>query len=614
MTGNRLAVSYEENAGLKLPTLQLGLFHDFGIEIPREVANVYYDDAIIIDVEAGSGTIAGTNPRACLIAVYRFLREIGCRWIRPGSDGEIVPSKRLADMTARVSEHASLRHRGIVIEGASSSENVADMIEWLPKLGFNSYFIQFKNAYPFFYQWYAHVHNPTLSPEPFTLDDAKSITRKLEQEIKKRGLLFHAVGHGWTCESLRIPALGRKEEDISIPPNMAHYLAETGGKREFWKGNPVNTNLCYSNDEARRVMVDHIAEYLEQNGDIDLLHVWLADDYNNHCECRSCAEHSPTDLYVKLLNELDQELTNREIQAKIVFLLYFELLWAPETNTIVNPDRFMLMFAPISRTFAKSFADMPVAGSVPEFVRNHIKLPQSVEQNVAFLRDWQRQFPGEGFDFDYPLGRAHYGDPGYMRISEVISSDIRSLGQLGLNGYLSCQEQRAFLPTALPNYVMGLKLWNSGLEFGTIADDYFQYAFGPDWSECKQYLSDLSSLFDIEYWCGQKEWRDKELAEKLGRVEPTVNRFKAVIERNREMDNAVWKKSWIYLDYHAEYAVLFAQTLMAKALEDEELAKRRWDVLVGYLQRNELALQPVFDVFRFIQIGEWKLKFRSTLL
>lgn len=51
---------------------------------------------------------------------------------------------------------ASLRHRGVCIEGADSLENILDFIDWLPKMGYNSFFLQFKLPYTFMARWYHH--------------------------------------------------------------------------------------------------------------------------------------------------------------------------------------------------------------------------------------------------------------------------------------------------------------------------------------------------------------------------------------------------------------------------------------------------------------------------
>ena len=54
-----------------------------GVTAP-EVADARMDDAIFIDVTGERGVIAGNNPRSVLLAVYRYLTEVGCRWVRPG--------------------------------------------------------------------------------------------------------------------------------------------------------------------------------------------------------------------------------------------------------------------------------------------------------------------------------------------------------------------------------------------------------------------------------------------------------------------------------------------------------------------------------------------------
>ena len=63
----------------------------------------------------------------------------------------------------KLRERPAYRHRGVCIEGAVSWEHVRDMVAWLPKLGFNAYFIQFREAYNFFQRWYEHEANPLLA-------------------------------------------------------------------------------------------------------------------------------------------------------------------------------------------------------------------------------------------------------------------------------------------------------------------------------------------------------------------------------------------------------------------------------------------------------------------
>ena len=47
----------------------------------KPVADRSLDDAICIEVEDFCGFITGANERAVLIAVYRFLKELGVKWL-----------------------------------------------------------------------------------------------------------------------------------------------------------------------------------------------------------------------------------------------------------------------------------------------------------------------------------------------------------------------------------------------------------------------------------------------------------------------------------------------------------------------------------------------------
>ena len=61
-----------------------------GIRLKNAASGHPFDDRITIDVEKGKGTIEGSNERAVLIGVYKFFYELGCRFVRPGKDGEIL--------------------------------------------------------------------------------------------------------------------------------------------------------------------------------------------------------------------------------------------------------------------------------------------------------------------------------------------------------------------------------------------------------------------------------------------------------------------------------------------------------------------------------------------
>lgn len=587
----------------------VGLMEDLVPEAVLAVKDPGLDDGILIDAGEEGAVIAGVNPRSTLIAVYRFLYELGFRWIRPGNDGVFVPEQvRLPEIRVHIRETASCRHRGVCIEGAASLENVLDMIDWLPKIGCNSYFLQFEDATVFLNRWYGHVNNPDLPARAESPERTREMTGQMIREIKKRGMLLHAMGHGWTtkCMGLQDNGWEKSEGDRAID----WMLAEVDGKRQLFGGIPTNTNLCYSSPQVQERFAQAVVEYAAGHPEVDYLHVWLADAYNNQCECDRCRTRIPTDWYVRILNRIDRKLEQRGLPTRIVVLAYQELLWPPEKEQLIHPDRFVLMFAPISRSFEKSCRQMGKIPPIPPYRRNRIALPERLEENVAFLQQWKKQFAGDSFDYDYHLGRAHYGDPGYAKISAVLADDIRYLKELDLNGLILCQEQRISFPTALPNYVSGLLLWNSSLDEKAVAEDYAVHCFGTGWEACCRYLRAISEAFDMDVWNGKNH---ADSARALARLEAFLQEFPRLAEetfRQEPKGQACQLRSWEILKAHRRYVELLAKAMQQKLLGRQEEADRAWSAFVEEIRRREEELQPYLDVYRVIEVGENYAGFR----
>ncbi|NLC57155.1 MAG: DUF4838 domain-containing protein [Armatimonadetes bacterium] len=587
------------------PAIQVGTFADFPGRVTPRSSGHPFDDEIFIDAGPEGVLIAGVNPRSALLAAYRFLTELGCRWVRPGADGEYLPP--IADPFARrihLQETPSYRHRGLCIEGAVSWEHVRDLIDWLPKVGMSAYFVQFREAYQFFVRWYQHEFNPLMPKEPFTLEDARRYTRQIADEMRKRGLILHMVGHGWTCEPFGVAGLGWFAYTDPVPQSYYDICAEINGKRDLWGGIPLNTNLCYGNPAVRATMVRAIADYAAEHPEVDILHLWLADGSNNQCECPLCRDQIPADLYVKLCNEVDAELTARGLPTKIVFLIYVDLLWPPEKETLVNPDRFILMFAPITRTYTRSFTaaatgELP---AIPPYTRNKLQFPSAPEANLAFLRGWQRMFQGDSFDFDYHLMWDHFRDPGYCALAKVLHQDLRGLRDLGLGGFNSCQVQRAFLPTGLLMAVMARTLWDRDVAYDAVADDLYQASFGPDWAKVRAYTERLSELFDPPFLRGERDEAGRqETARKVALVPATVEEFLPIIEANLGLADPCQAQSWRYLKEHAEICLALAPAVEAKAKGDAAATRAAALKLLEVVRRKEPVIHPVLDVTLFIR-------------
>lgn len=591
---------YDEN---HKNALYIGCDGAFDALLPK-VDDPRRDDAIYVNVSGGAGIITGTNPRSVLIAVYRYLRALGCAFLRPGRDGDIIPKCVPEATPVYIAEAASYRHRAVCIEGAVSYEHVADMIDFLPKISMNGYFVQFKKPYEFFTRWYSHASNPTMPAEPITEDELDGMYDMLRGEITKRGLMYHAVGHSWTCEPFGVPGTTWAPIGYEPPESIAACLAKVNSKRDWWGGVPLNTNLCYSNPAVRATVTSAIADYCEEHPDVDYLHFWLADGSNNHCECDRC-KALPADYYVMMLNELDEKLTAKGIDTKIVFLIYVDLLWEPKHEVIKNQDRFVLMFAPITRTYSASYTvneEEVAAVELSPYEKNKLTMPRTVAENVARLRKWQEMFRGDSFDYDYHMIFDQVNDPGSIQLAKTVAEDMRNLCKIGLNGMNSCQTQRVFFPTSLPMLAMAETLWNKDAAFSDIARDYFTNAFGTDGIKVWRYLSVLSDLFDPAYQRGEKPAVDEDKAREFAKIPGIIADFMPVITRNiaRPHIPATQKQSWEYLLYHAQASTIYAEACAYRADGMQEDAAAKFDALIAYFNRVEPEIHPVFDVSRFM--------------
>jgi hypothetical protein len=482
------------------------------------------------------------------------------------------------------------------------------MIDWLPKVGMNSYFNQFRVPFTFFDRWYSHQNNPEIDPVPVSPADVSGMVQDHIREIKKRGILYHAVGHSWTCEPFGIEGNGWDVVDKNVPKETEKFIAQVNGKRELWGGIALNTNICYGNNEAREIITDAIVTYCKENAAADYVHFWLADNYNNQCECDLCKDTEPSDFYVMMMNQVDEKLEKAGIKTGIVFLLYQELLWEPKRETLKNPDRFVLMFAPISRTYSIAYADAEIKSNeaLEPYVRNHITMPRSVSANVARLKKWQEKVKGcDSFVYDYHLIGDHYKDPGYMDISKVIFADMQNLDKLGINGMISCQTLRPFFPSGIGQYLMAEALWNKNADFDHASKNYFNAAYGYDGALVFNYLKKLSELFDAPYIRHEKPQVDPQKVKIFNSIEPFINTFHETICKNLEEEmnpDPSLRYSWRLLQIHGELCRILARVFAFKAGGEQEKAEDLFNDAIALIRHHEPEIHESFDVWEYVNV------------
>ena len=573
------------------------------------VSDPELDDAIHIDVRNGAGFVTGSNARSVLIGVYRFFREAGCAFVRPGREGEVVPERDSMELEITVRERAAYRCRGICLEGSVSYANVVETIDFAPKLGFNAYYTQlFRPAFAF-RRWYGHQNNPELLPTPVSNSTIDAFVADFDAELARRGMFHHRIGHGWVSRVLGITsgAWHETNSDDEVKAGRRELIAEIDGERRLFAGSGIDTNLCYSDPRAVELLADEVVACARQNPQVRYLHFWLADHANNQCMCPECREKRPADQYVGILNRIDEKLTAENLPTKIVFLIYLDLLWAPVKSRLKHPERFVMTYAPIRRSYSTPTAADGNRRAAP-FARNGFILPVEPGGSLPYLQAWQRNFSGDSFVFDYNYMWDYLNDPGSIECARIMEQDVSDLGKLGLNGMMSCQNQRVFLPSGLGMNVMGDALWSGKAAFAARAEAFFAAAFGGAGEAVFAFLEKLSRDFDPPVLRGEKPVRAPGNAERYAALTEYIDGFLPEIRREMQRSaSPAHRRSWECLEFHARLCRLLARLLAAFARGDGRAAETLWAETRDFARAGETRFQREFDLFEFLLVWENKI-------
>lgn len=575
--------------------IKVGTFEELSVYPPVE-SDGY--DVIYIETKGNEGFVAGSTPRATLLAVYEYLRHQGCRWLFPGIDGEFIPT---ADVLSDVSFLKKYTYKiiGQCIEGSVSIKNVLDAIDFAPKVGMNSYMLECYSPFGYMNSWYCHKKNEFKKDEKLSLDTAIQWKRLCEAEIGKRGLSYHDMGHGWTTL-----AFDMNPDTNEVSEENLQYMAEINGKRELHNGSAIETNFCMSSPRGKKKFISYVASYAKNHSNVDYLHLWLADGSNNHCECAECRKYTPAELYVALLNELDEELTRQNLKTKIVFICYSDLIFAPVKNKIENSGRFTLLFAPFSRDYLTNYGVKPDTSALMEYKRNELKYPKTMEQFLGYLGKWRENFLGDVFCYEYHFQSVCFKDFGGIWTAKCAFDDAAGIAKNKLCGIIEDQSQRNAYPSGFGVYTWARAMSDPTLTFEDITRDYFSHAYGSDWEKAYEFLCEISSAFSKEYmlgcFCKGENLMSPTIRENMKKIKETAENFKPICENNLVVRERCRSVSWQLLRFHCDVCIKLADVFYEFAGMKFDTAEAELKKLNTFLAANEDFYQKYFDLALFM--------------
>lgn len=595
-----ISVKYDPSA---TDGFRLGLMSDFGLDT-SEADDVTLDDIIHIDTDECGGIIAGSNYRSVLLAVYRYLTINGCRWLFPGVDGEFIPMKNIEP--TKYHKMADCRYRGQCNEGAESQALMLEEIDFTPKIGMNIFMIEFDIPKIYYDRYYDHPFNSEYrEPEPINANIILQWKRQCEAELSKRGLQFHDMGHGWTAEPFGIDTTdGWVAGTGEIPPESKDFVAMMNGERRLYLNTGLDTNFCMSNPEARKKVVMSVCDYAELSSNVDYLHVWLADGSNNHCECPECQKKLPSDFYVMLMNEIDEELTKRGLATRIVFICYVDTTWPPEEIFIKNPDRFSLLVAAISRDYSKKVDPEIDFDSIElrPFRRNHNVLPKTVNEYIKYGNIWRERNRVPSFVYEYHFWWPQFHDLGLFDFAKLINDDVVGYYKNGFRGIVEDGSQRSFFPNGLCFHTYASTLFDTETDFEKLKEDILSHTYGDDWKVIEKMFSELGDAVDYRYLMGSlaaeggnSKYYNPAITKDISRVPEIIEKYLPFVQEHKNMPHRVQTVSYRVLARFMELAKNISELLIIKAEGRDQEALEKFVPKMREFGKYELEMERVYD-------------------
>jgi hypothetical protein len=304
------------------------------------------------------------------------------------------------------------------------------------------------------------------------------------------------------------------------------------------------------------------------------------------------------------MNELDDELTARGLDTRIVFICYHDTTWAPEKITLKNPKRFSLLVAAISRDYTESVdpeLDYSSVKLVP-YELNSGKYPASVNEYLAHADNWKKPCPVPSFVYEYHFWRPYFRDTGIFNLSRMIYDDVKGYRANGCNGIVQDGSQRAFFPNGFAFYVYASTLFDCSLTFDELVEDYFSTAYGEDWREVVSFFEKLGGEDKFRYIQGKlsvdtekSNYYNPAFAPVLRELAKIADDFAPFVEAHKNMPMRAQTVAYKLMRLYMEYVIGLSKCLIPKAYGAGDEAKAMFLEFLRDFGRHEVAIERYFD-------------------
>jgi hypothetical protein len=298
-----------------------------------------------------------------------------------------------------------------------------------------------------------------------------------------------------------------------------------------------------------------------------------------------------------LMNELDERLTEARLKTRIVFICYYDTMWAPTTVKLKNPDRFSLLVAAITRDYTKPVT-MNLDTSkleLTEYRLNHNDLPTNVDHYIAHGKNWMDCCNVSSLVYEYHYCWPHYRDFGILKAAKIIYDDIRGYHSNGLGGLIEDGTQRGFFPNGFSYYVYASTLHNTDVDFDSLKEDYFRTAYGEDYKEVLAFFEKLEQTVDFNYMSKQTDFINPAFTDSFRKVPDVAKEFLPFVKAHKNMPYRSQTVAYRLLAKYLDWIMGVSEALAVMSEGKVDEAKTCYTDFMNYFGQYELEMERYYD-------------------
>lgn len=418
--------------------------------------------------------IEGADRIGTLYGVYRYLQELGIKFIGLGEMGTVIPGSPV-DISAElnITENPSYLTRGFHTWNTRKSSQ--DFFIWMARNKFN-YWAAEDQPIKFLKKLGIKLTDGghRIQGIVFNSDDEYPYNHPLFKGDENKPKDPYKVGADYE---------GDKNKDGKLSNFEAHpewYGMENGKRIKIiylpQKASDFGTNFCTSNEDARKEFAKRIAQQFVKGGR------WQYADVFNYvmfdggekwwCTCEKCkAAGSCTDKMLMVNYEILKELEKLRKEGKlnrqvVVSSSAYAATQAPPTMPLpadFDYDHSSITFAPYGRCYAHTFADP----SCTELNEKH------VNAYLGWTMKEPRYYKGSFFIDEYYNVSYFYSLPAVY--TKIMAVDIPWYYKNGARQFKYMHTPDKLWGTwTLNQYLMGQLVWNINVDVPKVIDDYFR--------------------------------------------------------------------------------------------------------------------------------------------